>query len=164
MTGFLLFLLTPLAWLLVPLFAIFGKYPKLFVTPDDPVSPFGQYEPTVRSVYARWGRYAGDVYWLAFRNPLYGLAYLFKPDEFKRMSDYSRVAVRLEEGSHGRTITVRVFGFDNAKTYTEHTLYVGPLAIILGHRLWPVYSNKGVLRHPNMDARPVFSIRLKKNA
>lgn len=44
--------------------------------------PGGMYEPTVRKVYARVGRYWCSVYWLAWRNRMFGLAkFLFgKPD------------------------------------------------------------------------------------
>lgn len=56
-------------------------YSWWIVTPDDPVSPFGQYEPTVRKVYERFGRRVGDFYWLGWRNVLYGLRHRLKPDD-----------------------------------------------------------------------------------
>lgn len=158
MTGFLLTLLKLFAWLPVSIFAVTGHYPAWLVTPDDPVSPFGQYEATVRDVYARGGRYVGDVYWLGFRNPLYGLFYAFKPDFFKGLATYTHLDRAEHVGRYVRTVTITdpVSG----QSWSERSLTLGPAVIITGHRLTPVLDNDSPeLRHPNMDARPVFSIR-----
>lgn len=41
-------------------------------TPDDPL-PGGQYEPTVKRIYDKFGEYIGNVYWL-WRNRAYRLS------------------------------------------------------------------------------------------
>lgn len=144
------------AWIPVSIFAIWGKYPKWLLTPDDPVSPFGQYEPTVKKIYDKCGCYVGDLYWLGFRNTLYGLSYALKPKYLKSLTSYralTRVVrvygcVRVVSVGHLREITIRGFG----------------LAFIWGNRLSPILENQDDLHHPNMDGRPVFSIRLKRNS
>lgn len=96
--GLLLLLLDIPARLLVLVLAIRGRYPWWLITPDDPVSPFGLYEPAMRRAYfgtaqplpggyywmrpTGWRRYWGDVLWLAGRNVLFGLTMWFKPNVF----------------------------------------------------------------------------------
>lgn len=109
MMKYLVCLLLPFDFVMIPVvavLAIFGRYPKWFITPDDPVSPFGLYEPAMRRAYYgtdqlpcvfRDGRVVvvglggvplrprglrrwwGDFYWLGLRNRMYGFAYAFKP-------------------------------------------------------------------------------------
>lgn len=160
MTGFLISPLITIAglfaWIPVSIFAIWGKYPKWLMTPDDTTSPFGQYEPTVKSIYDKYGRYIGDLYWLGFRNTLYGLSYALKPEYLKSLVSYRAL-----------TRTVRVYGCVQIVTVDrlyEITIRYFGLAFIWGNRLSPIFNNQDNLRHPNMDGRPVFSIRLKRNS
>ena len=55
---------------LVAVLAVFGKYPYWVLTPDDPESPFGLYEPSMRKLYGVstfsekpvwWRRILGDL-------------------------------------------------------------------------------------------------------
>lgn len=144
------------AWIPVSIFAIRGKYPKWLLTPDDTVSPFGQYEPTVKKIYDKFGRYAGDLYWLGFRNTLYGLSYAFKPKHLKSLTTYKKLEYTIRV--HGCLQIIKV-----GKLY-EITVRGLGLALIWGNRLSPIVTNDGNIRHPNMDGRPVFSVRLKNNA
>lgn len=150
-------------WLTAPQFALLGtvlvcaalrRFPWWLLTPDDPVSPFGHYEPTMRSIYARFGRYAGDVVWLAWRNVLYGLAYRLKPARFKRVTDYRGFWVA--QYPHRVGVLFDCEGW--------HLLQV-PL---LGHRFellagWMVRGavlDQDTPRAPiNMEFRPMLSIR-----
>ncbi len=109
MRKYLVCLLLPFDFLLIPLIAllaVFGRYPRWFVTPDDPTSPFGLYEPAVRRAYygtdqlrfifrdgravvvdlegspllpGLFRRWWGDFYWLGLRNRMYGFVYSCKP-------------------------------------------------------------------------------------
>ncbi len=108
---YLVCLLLPFDFLLIPLIAIlavFGRYPRWFVTPDDPTSPFGLYEPAMRRAYygtehpplggevwehqiggipaellwakpTGWRRWWGSFLWLGLRNRMYGFVYSCKP-------------------------------------------------------------------------------------
>lgn len=60
-----------------------------FGTPDERL-PGGMYEPTVRGVYNRFGRYWCSVYWLVNRNAMHGLnAALFgRPTTLDEVMDY----------------------------------------------------------------------------
>lgn len=155
-----------LAKILVPILAIWGKYPWWLVTPDDPVSPFGQYEPTVRKIYEKYGRYIGDVYWLAWRNSGFGYSYKLKPDWLKDPTLlYKDIEIRRE----GNVIYLQ--------DLKETTRKIGPIYLITGHRLSPILNahleektreKEGLspigrpLKHPNMDGRPIMTIRTKK--
>lgn len=108
--GLACLLLAPLNLLAVALCAVRGRYPWWMDTPDDPfvtgpvVPPhYGHYEPTVRAVYARLGRYLGDLYWLGLRNRLAGLRYRCKPARFIGVTDYTVFA--REVLYHGRWLT-----------------------------------------------------------
>ncbi len=111
MGKYLVCLLLPFDFLLIPfiaLLAVFGRYPRWFVTPDDPTSPFGLYEPAMRRAYygtdtpkpmmsgwwhqvggrptyilwerpVGWRRWWGSFLWLGLRNRMYGFAYAMKP-------------------------------------------------------------------------------------
>lgn len=66
-------ILAPFAVLFVDKYS--GRLPFVFrwmETPDDPL-PGGQYEPTVKRIYDKFGEYVGNVYWL-WRNRAYRLA------------------------------------------------------------------------------------------
>lgn len=154
--GLLLLLLNPLAGLLVTILAIFGWYPWWLVTTDDPHSPFGQYEETVRETYTRFGRWAGDVYWLAFRNCLYGLAYWFKPEAFKGVTDYSHLHLWSNVGPRST--------FYSAAGYEQLTIELGPwFVLMLGWKVDNVVLDPDTPRQRvNMDFRPIFSIRKAK--
>jgi len=155
--GLLLFALNPLARLAVLVYAIRGKYPWWLITPDDPPRPgaehFGQYEPTTRSVYKRFGRYLGDVYWLGWRNTLYGLAYHFKPDRFKGITDYSRLSHHIQYRWWG--VVYRCEG------YTLRQIDLpGRFEILLGWQVRGAVLRPYGQRDPvNMEFRPMFSIR-----
>ena len=161
---------------LVPLYAIRGKYPWWMLTPDDPVSPFGSgttptasTEHTQMKIYERFGRYIGDVVWLGWRNSGYGYAYSLKPEWLKDPSiKYEDLKI---EGIPDQE--VRLLQPDGS-WITEKTHRLGPFRLIVGHRLTPILNghleNKMRLRqgleraprpgfHPNMDARPIVSLR-----
>lgn len=161
---------------LVPILAIWGKYPSWMVTPDDPVSPFGSgtsktspTEPTQMAIYRRYGRYIGDVIWLGWRNSGYGYAYTQKPDWLKDPN------IKYEELNIWGTPDKEVFlQQPDGSILSERTLRVGPFRLIVGHRLTPILNGanenkkrleQGLPRfprppfHPNMDARPLVSLR-----
>lgn len=181
------------AKVLVLLYAIRGKYPWWMVTPDDPVSPFGSgttptasNEPTVRKVYEKFGRYIGDVYWLAWRNSFYGLRLSFKPawladpatDYWKLNYADERVATEACD-TEGNPIKVGTIWLQqpDGTWLTETTRKFGPLYTITGYRLKAVAEGgdrdrAAVARgeqpigwpfwHPNADGRAVFSIRTSR--
>lgn len=156
--GLMLTLLGLLAPVVVPFFLWAKRVPWWLTTPDDPVSPYGLYEPAVFRVYERYGKFAGDYYWLAFRNSLYGLAYYLKPDWLKRLEvPYSDLAMCRIDGKWFELITV-----DGADW--ELTVHLGQLVLIMGRRLSPIWNNEpGKLpRAINMDGRPIFSIRFRE--
>lgn len=162
-----------LALPLVMIFAIRGKYPWWMVTPDDPESPFGSYEPTVCEIYEAFGRWAGDVYWLGWRNRMYGVSYHFKPDWLKDPSiRYRDLSIYRDEETN--TILLRS---PDGTLLREKTIQVGPLYVIYGYRLGPIWNAyqeevereaQGLqpfgrpLKHPNMDGRPILTIRSKR--
>ncbi len=167
---------------LVPIFAIWGKYPWWMVTPDDPVSPFGSgttktasTEPTQMAVYQRFGRYVGDVVWLGWRNSGYGYAYSQKPDWLKD-PDIKYEELDMQRVVEGRKTIFKVRQPDG--TFLEERQYkLGPFVWIAGYRIEPIYNGcmenrdrlaRGEPRaprpgfHPNMDARPLLSLRTKR--
>lgn len=155
--------LTLLSILVKPLVAIYAtttdSYPWWMVTPDDPVSPFGQSEETVRNVYARFGRYVGDVYWLAVRNCLYGLTYALKPSEFKDTSDYSDFHMLRDGDGKGRKTVYSIAG------YKQWVYNFGPVTVLGGWKVKGVWNDpKTPRQHINMEFTPVFSIRRRKDA
>lgn len=169
----------PVAKVLVLFYAIRGQYPDWLLTPDDKVSPFGSAttptasnEPTVRKVYAKFGRYVGDVYWLAWRNATYGLAYSLKPDWLKA-PDIRYEDQTFEVDSAGKKKTFWLLAPDGSWLW-ETQRRLGPLIFISGYRIEPAYNGAMENRqrlaagqeraprpgfHPNMDGRPIFSIR-----
>jgi len=157
MIGFLITLVSLLAPIVVVPFAWLGKYPSWMITPDDKISPFGQYEETVRKVYGRFGRVVGDWYWLGLRNRFYGLSYKFKPSCLKGLSSYNHLVI-LHDGN-------KVYLVDGDKKFVETTISLGFLKIISGYRLTPVLNTileQNPVRLTNMDGRPIFSIRRNK--
>jgi hypothetical protein len=159
--GAVLLLLWPLALLAVLLLARRGRYPAWLVTPDDPfvTAPpaerplhFGHYEASVRAVYARLGRYWGDVYWLGIRNVLYGLRYALKPARFKGVQDYS---------VFGRSITVR--GALTTYCVEGYVLWqwrVAGIELLAGWMVRGAALDPFTPRQPvNMEFRPVLSPR-----
>jgi hypothetical protein len=150
--GLVLLLLWPAALLAVLVCARRGRYPWWLLTPDDPVSPFGQYEATVRAVYARVGRYWGDVYWLGIRNTLYGLRYALKPARFKGVQDYSALGRRITP--RGRLTTFCVEG------YVLWQVRLGGFDLLAGWMTRGAALDPFTPRQPvNMEFRPVLSVR-----
>lgn len=154
--GALILVLNPVAMVVVALCAFFRRYPWWLVTPDDPTSPFGAYEPAMQRVYL-WpvvGRWCGDVYWLALRNCLYGLAYRCKPDDMKGVRFY------LPQRCSHTQVSKRVSRW-YAHGYEQLTVrLVGRFCLVLGWKvdgvvLDPLPARKEV----NMDFRPVFTVR-----
>jgi hypothetical protein len=128
-------------------------------TPDDPVSPHGMYEQTMKKMHAHFGTWFADWWWLGIRNTAYGLAYALKPDHFKRKTSY--FACEIGRTKSGRITTTVVDG------YSEYVISFKRLHIIVGYRLTPIYdevrNNRYGANIPyrpvNMDARPIISIR-----
>jgi hypothetical protein len=159
-------------------YAVKGNYPWWMVTPDDPKSPFGSgttptasTEPTQMKIYRRFGRYVGDVIWLGWRNSGYGYAYSLKPDWLKDPNiKYEDLSLHKETSGIKTTYVVS----DGKNTLVENQYKLGPLYLLVGHRVQPVYDggmrNRSWMAegrppaklpafHPNMDGRPVLSIR-----
>lgn len=164
---------------LVPIYAIWGRYPWWMVTPDDPVSPFGSgttpgasTEATQMAIYRRFGRYVGDVVWLGWRNSGFGYAYSQKPDWLKDPNlKYEDLDFGYYEDEDETIYSVKA---PDGSWLEETQLKFGPFTLITGHRVQPIYDGaqenrdrlaKGLERaprpafHPNMDGRPIFSIR-----
>ncbi len=120
-----------------------------YLTPDDLVSPYGAYEPTMRAVYAKYGKWIGDWVWLGFRNKGYGLKYKMTPDLFKVVTSYEDLNMVSTEGKYLRVIDI--------EGYKEYCLKLKYFHVLYGYRLRPVRD--GIWKTPNMDARPIFSIR-----
>lgn len=149
--GLLFLLAYPLTVPVILLLARRGRYPWWLVTPDDPASPFGQYEATVRAFYAKAGRYWGDVYWL-LRNNLYGLKYACKPARFKGVVDYSVFGRHIE--SRGRLTIFCVEG------YRLWQYRVGGFEVLAGWMVRGAALDPYTPRQPvNMEFRPVLSLR-----
>jgi len=163
---------------LTPFYAIKGKYPWWMVTPDDPISPFGSgttptssTEPSQMKIYATFGRYIGDLVWLAWRNSGFGYSYSLKPDWLKDPD------IKYEDLIIWGTPNKEVFlKQPDGSILTEKTTKIGPFLLIRGHRLTPILNGhlenkqrieRGEERvrrpgfHPNMDGRPIISIRTK---
>lgn len=156
----MLLALNPLCAIAVLFCAIRGNYPWWMVTPDDPISPFGKSEPAVAKVYAKRGRWCGDVYWLAFRNCLYGLTYWLKDDKFKGRTFYGAWQPMTREGDGtGRETVYNVAGL---KQWVRN---YGSLTVIAGWKIKGVFNDPMTVRQlVNMEFTPVFSIRFRKNA
>lgn len=167
--------------LAVPFYAIKGKYPWWMVTPDDPVSPFGSgttpgasVEPTQMAIYQRFGRYVGDVIWLGWRNSGFGYAYSLKPDWLKN-PEIKYEDLYLNKEVDGWVTTY--IASNGQESVIEHQYKLGPIILIVGYRAQPIYDGgmenrdrlaKGLERaprpagHPNMDGRPLVSLRTSR--
>jgi hypothetical protein len=171
--GFLSILLWPIAFIVVAVCAILRlRYPRWADTIDDPYvrdgvgAHRGQYEPTVRAVYERYGRVIGDIYWLGFRNTLYGFLMGFKPSELTPQYDYkigyynySHLQDGMRYRSIGRWITVY--------TVVDYSAIVvwppGPFWAVFGWKVDTMVKDPTGIRHPtNAEGRPVFSVRSKR--
>jgi|GEM_PF-7045816 len=138
------------------------RWPAWLLTPDDdyilraghPDRPphFGAYEPTVRAVYARFGRIAGDVYWLAWRNALAGLAYRFRPALFRGLTDVSHLSRGwIERGP----LTLYT-----AAGYTLWQIRAGRVELLAGWMVRGIVLDPLTLRRPiNNEGRPLVSLR-----
>lgn len=159
--GLLSLVLDPLAFILVPIFAIFGKYPWWMLTPDDTVSPFGMYEEAMRKAYKK-GRWWGDVVWLAWRNRFYGLLYSFKPKDLYPVIDinghncYRHLKRKIENKSWYIKYTV------TTPSGNSYSMYEIPYFLKRGGQFgWkvdsmvmdPFFPRKDI----NMEGRPIFS-------
>jgi len=167
--------------LLVPLYAIRGRYPWWMVTPDDIASPFGSGTTTGASrelsqmtLYRRFGRYVGDVVWLAWRNCAYGLNYKLKQDWLKdKEIRYEALEMEQVIESGGRKIVYWLKQPDGTWLWETQRKF-GPFFLLTGFRLEPIWNGRlenlilltsGQPRaprpafHPNMDGRPITSIR-----
>ena len=147
-----------LASLVAPIVCLFYRK-GIWLTPDDPVSPHGQYEPKVRAIYDRYGKFIGDWYWLGIRNTAYGLAYKWKPKILKDREGSTYCGLPMDNWTEGnkRYITLR--------NYKETTWFFKNFHIIYGYRLRPVWDtmrNGLAVRPLNMDGRPIFSVRFGK--
>ena len=171
----------------VPILAIKGVYPWWLLTPDDKVSPFGSgttpgasTEKSQVAVYtwgtkvggSKFGRWLGDSVWLGWRNRGYGVSYWLKPDWLKRPGiEYHKLNI-FQEGN------VVWLEQPDGTWLWETTRKVGPFYLLTGFRLTPILS--GALEdrdriargeppvprpiyHPNMDARPIISVRSKRS-
>lgn len=165
--------LLEVAKLLAPLLMLVPALRRgIWITPDDPVSPYGcgnsptgSDEPMMRGIYARWGTYWGDWWWLGVRNRAFGLAYKLKPEHFKRLRTYETCEVATSEAPrwYGRRRLITVDGHE------ERTYFFGrAFHVIAGYRLRPVRDEhlrsiplpEPILVRPiNMDARPVLTVR-----
>jgi hypothetical protein len=165
MRGFLYFLLGLFAWIPVSFYAIKGKYPEALVTPDDPVSPFGQYEERVRKVYEKAGKYIGDVYWLGFRNTLYGLKYKHKIPGLVGLTDYTYLMTN-KQVIHYKNVSITKYDLLlEGEIYTQHTIRLWKLYIMFGHKIDSIHNDKFTPRQPvNMEGRPFFTLRTNRSA
>jgi hypothetical protein len=163
---FLKVLVCELVSLAAPVVCLFYRR-GWFITPDDLSSPHGQYEPKMRGILARFGPAVNDWWWLGVRNRGYGLRYRLKPALFRNLGTYEHLPT--ERHTRGRLRITRVAG------HSEYVMDLTRLHIIYGYRMTPVYNeirwnararDEGWLeqlipfRPVNMDARPIFSIRM----
>jgi hypothetical protein len=168
----------------VPIFAIWGRYPQFMRTPDDPVSPFGcgttptaSTEATMQWIYAHLGRYVGDVVWLGWRNSGYGVTYYCKPQWLKDPTiRYETLKMRIE-GRYGEKRLTFWLQCPDGTWMHETQRRFGPFVLLTGYRIEPIWNGRmenlnrwvrGEERvprpgfHPNMDGRPIVSIRTKR--
>jgi hypothetical protein len=173
--GLLSILLWPVALLVVAVCAILRlPYPRWVDTIDDPYvrdgvgAHRGEYEPTVRAVYERYGRVIGDIYWLGFRNSMYGFVLSFKPDQLKPRYDVGRGVYNYSHLLDG--MSQRAIGYWIAiYTVVDYRAIVvwppGPFWLVFGWKVDTMVRDPLGARHPiNAEARPTFSIRSKRAA
>lgn len=153
-----------LASLVAPVVTLFYRK-GIWLTPDDPVSPYGcattpgaSREQRMVWIYDHFPKWFGDWYWLGIRNAAYGLAYKWKPDVFKNISTYGNIKFEYSDSPRKRVITASV----DTEKYTETTYRLKICHIIVGYRIRPMWEtahNGQPIRPINMDGRPIFSIR-----
>lgn len=154
-----------LAGLIAPVVTLFYRK-GIWLTPDDPVSPYGcgttpgaSVEPRMQWIYSKFGKRFGDWWWLGIRNSAYGLAYKWKIPEVKAQEGgFYRLEMSMEKTSKKRVITLG--------KYKETTYFFPFFHVIYGYRLGPVWGTMvdGTPVRPfNMDGRPILSIRWGKN-
>jgi hypothetical protein len=157
--------MTPLLWLLLsftaPVVCIFYRR-GWFNTPDDPHSPHGMYEQAMKARHEKWGTWLADWWWLGLRNRAQGFAYAMKPEHFKRLTTYDNC--HLERTQRG---PIRITTVDGV---SEYAISLGIAHILYGYRVTPIFNEarknlylppaeRIPFRTPNMDARPIVSIR-----
>jgi hypothetical protein len=153
-------LLAEIAGLVAPIVTLFYRK-GIWVTPDDPVSPYGMGEEFMRRLYAHAPKWFADWWWLGLRNRAYGLAYKLKPEVLKGLTDYKGITFTKEETPKKRVITAEI----NGEKFTETTWFFKIFLVIYGYRLRPMMDNSEGI-HPvkefSMDGRPLLSIRWGK--
>lgn len=166
-----LFVIFPVLW-----YAREGDpYPWWMTTPDDDFEllrdyeldrpkHFGWYEPVVRRVYGVLGRYWGDVYWLGWRNKLYGLAYRWRVEPVKYVVTYDWLRARMERKAWrvGRWDVAVVYLLKlESRTYWQVQVMGLLVGFQAGVALNPIWNSQpgAVVRRINMDGRPVFGFR-----
>lgn len=173
--GLALFLLQPVASLLVAVLVARGRVPWWADTPDDPYStgervdigdgagpvaaPYrGYYEQGVRRVHQLLGPRVADVYWLAWRNVLFGLRYRFKPAWLKQLRSYDGLTFSVERRLGADVLRLREL--------SEYRWTLGPLVLIWGSALTQIrkHDPKQPVRRVNMDGRPIFTVRTARTA
>jgi hypothetical protein len=148
-----------LASLISPVVTLFYRK-GIWVTPDDPESPYGvgnasSNEPTMHWIYNNLGTFIGDWWWLGVRNRAYGLKYKFKPDFFKGLGTYDDLEkFRFKSG---------LVTYTEVEGYPEWVISFYFFHVIVGYRMSPVYDTIGKVRPINMDARAIFSVRAGGN-
>lgn len=159
-------LVLTLASLVAPIVTLFYRK-GIWLTPDDPVSPFGcgttpgaSVEPKMQWIYAKFGTFVGDWWWLGIRNSAYGLAYKWKIPELKERegSNYDGLEMTYTRVGNKRVITLG--------KYKEVTYFFPFFHVITGYRLAPVWGSmhdRIQIKPFCMDGRPIFSIRFGKN-
>lgn len=111
-------------------------------------------------IYAKFGKFIGDWYWLGIRNTAYGLSYKWKPELLKLREGWLYRDLKMDKWEHGNTRVIRLFGPD--ETYVETVKTYKFFHVIYGYRLGPVYGtmiHDIPVRRNNMDGRPILSIR-----
>lgn len=177
------FLLIPV----IALLAIWGRYPKWFITPDDTISPFGLYEPAMRRAYygteappyagigwrhqfggtsvelfwpkpTGWRRWWGDFVWLGLRNRMLGAAYAFKPaDLCPENGTYEHLECSVQE--RGRLTIYRAGRWKMIKIHLCD-LFGHPFGIMAGLKVDSICTDRSTPRKAcNLEGRPILSIR-----
>lgn len=138
-------------------------------------------------LYKHLGRWVGDWVWLAWRNSGYALAYYAKPDFLKQIGINYLRDIAYEDNrevtealtTDKKNIRVGTCYIQDPITETwlwETTRKFGPFYLITGYRLNPIIDGiredtERVIQgldpvrpsfHPNMDGRPIVSLRTGK--
>ena len=158
-------LISFLAGLAAPFVTLFYRK-GIWLTPDDPVSPFGSgttpgasVEPKMIWIYSKFGKFVGDWWWLGVRNTAYGLGYKWKPWILKNREGGDYSGLEMSQFHQGRKRVITLMG---PEVYKETTYFFPFFHVIHGYRLRPVLDtmHRGIaVRKNNMDGRPILSIR-----